>query len=328
MKKYLVSIFLIFHISSLHCFDKTVLPIKKVILWGHKLHSHTHSYIHWGYQRAFKHLGYPIYWFDDSDIRKLKKFDFSGSLFITEGQADKKIPLVDNAFYILHNCTSKKYDQLKRQKKAIIMQVYTHDCIPRPLEKMDDFILYNIEQQIIYMPWATDLLPHEIEANKAKVSFRNKSKIICFIGTVGKGVFGNHPEINAFEREAKQRGFTFKAIRNISMKENIRLTQSSYMAPALQGAWQVRQGYIPCRIFKNISYGQIGITNSKTVNELFGGKLVYHPNTDVLFKMAHEKLQNMDIQELYDLMDLVKNKHTYLNRIESMLSFFCMVKKG
>jgi len=315
-------------ISSLQSFDKSILPFNKVILWGHKLHSHTHSYIHWGYQRAFKHLGYPTYWFDDSDAKKLKEFDFSGALFITEGQVDKKIPLREDAFYILHNCTSRKYDHLKRKKQAIIMQVYTHDCIGRPLKKMDDFILYNVAQQIIYMPWATDLLPHEIEAMKSKVRLRSKTKEIYFIGTIGSSYFGNMPQISKFKHAARQKGFIFKNTKNVSMEENITLVQKSYMAPALQGAWQVRKGYIPCRIFKNISYGQMGITNSKTVNDLFGGKLVYHPNTDVLFKMAHEKLQNMDIQELYDLMDLVKDKHTYLNRIESLLSFFCMVRSA
>ncbi len=330
MKKYLLLALAAFHISNMQCFDQKLLPIKKVVLWGHKIHSHTHSYIHWGYERAFKQMGYKVYWFDNSDWQRknLKNFDFSGALFITEGQVDKNMPLIDDAFYILHNCTSKRYEQLKQQKKAIIMQVYTHDCIGRVLEKMDDFILYNIGEQIIYMPWATDLLPDEIEAMKAKVTRSTKSKDIYFVGTVGGGEFGNLPAVNAFRGAAQRRGFNFKSKRNVSMDENIRLTQSSYMAPALQGKWQVKQGYIPCRIFKNISYGKIGITNSKTVNDLFAGKLVYDADSKVLFEKAHERLQTMDIQELFSLMDVVKNKHTYLNRIESLLSFFCMVREA
>lgn len=28
--------------------------IKKVVIWGHKLHSHTHSYIHNAFYNAFK----------------------------------------------------------------------------------------------------------------------------------------------------------------------------------------------------------------------------------------------------------------------------------
>ena len=39
----------------------------KVIIWGHPLHSHTHSYIHEAYYRAFKYLGYDVYWFHDNE---------------------------------------------------------------------------------------------------------------------------------------------------------------------------------------------------------------------------------------------------------------------
>jgi hypothetical protein len=62
--------------------------IKKVVLWGHKLHTHTHSYIHFAFHKAFKHLGYDTYWFDNND--DVSGFDFFGSLFITEGQVDSK----------------------------------------------------------------------------------------------------------------------------------------------------------------------------------------------------------------------------------------------
>ena len=34
------------------------------------------------------------------------------------------------------------------------------------------------------------------------------------------------------------------------------LIQESIIAPALQTDWQVEHEYIPCRIFKNISYGK------------------------------------------------------------------------
>ena len=49
--------------------------IKKVVIWGHKLYSHTHSFIHSGFFKAFKHLGYDTYWFDNND--NIKDFDFT-----------------------------------------------------------------------------------------------------------------------------------------------------------------------------------------------------------------------------------------------------------
>ena len=54
------------------------MKIDKVIIWGHFLHSHTHSYIHNGFYEAFKYMGYNTYWFDDNS--NIEGFDFSNYL--------------------------------------------------------------------------------------------------------------------------------------------------------------------------------------------------------------------------------------------------------
>lgn len=165
------------------------LPFNKVVLWGHKLHSHTHSYIHYAFYRTFQYLGYEVYWFDNND--NVSQFDFSNALFITEGTVDQKIPLRSDCFYWLHNCESTKYKQLSATGHAIIFQVYTHDCKPRDLKEMAPFILYNVQEQIIYMPWGTDLLPHEIDAVKKTVSLDRPDKSVYLIGSYQGGQFDN-----------------------------------------------------------------------------------------------------------------------------------------
>jgi len=303
----------------------SALKFDKVVLWGHKLHSHTHSYIHWGFSRAFKHLGYKVYWLDSKD--NLTNIDFSNALFITEGQVDDGIPLRNDAFYILHNCTSKKYQPLFEKNRCIILQVYTHDCKPRKLEVVDDYILCNVLEKIIYMPWATDLLPHEIEDQKKKINLRNRKNEVYFIGTIGGGKFGNAGPISSFRRACKENGIQFKtACKNKSMEDNIRLIRQSYLAPSIQGPWQCKQGYIPCRIFKNISYGHIGGTNNETVYKLFKKKILYSRDTYKLFYDMKRKMETISLSELHSLMDLVKDKHTYLNRIQVLLDFFDRVR--
>ena len=74
--------------------------INQVVIWGHKLHSHTHSYIHYGFCRAFSHLGYRTLWLDNND--DLSGIDFAHSLFITEHQVDQKMPLRDDCYYFVH----------------------------------------------------------------------------------------------------------------------------------------------------------------------------------------------------------------------------------
>lgn len=55
------------------------MDIKQVVIWGHKLHSHTHSYIHNGFFLAFKHMGYNTLWLDNNDDITL--IDFSKTFF-------------------------------------------------------------------------------------------------------------------------------------------------------------------------------------------------------------------------------------------------------
>jgi hypothetical protein len=76
------------------------LPVTKVVIWGVKLHSHTHSYIHWAFDRAFRNLGYTVYWLDNSD--DIRALDLSHALFLTVGLADQNIPLREDGWYILH----------------------------------------------------------------------------------------------------------------------------------------------------------------------------------------------------------------------------------
>ncbi len=308
---------------NLNCIE--LISFKNIVLWGHKLHSHTHSYIHAALFRTFQHLGYKVLWLDNDD--DISNIDFSNSLFITEGQVDEKIPLRNDCFYILHNCYSLKYKPLFASKKAITLQVYTHDCLQKNVTKMEEYIFYNLKDQIIYMPWATDLLPREINQIKNKIKLSEKNNEVYYVGTIGGGIFGNINQIEPFIKACKENFINFRHVIFKSLIENIGVIQNSIMAPAIQGEWQCEKGYIPCRIFKNISYGQFGITNSETVFKLFNKKIIYNSNTYQLFFDAYEKLKNLSLNELHDLMDFVRDNHTYINRINCLFKFLRLVNQ-
>ena len=85
----------------------------KIVIWGHPLHSHTHSYVHQGYYDGFKSLGHEVYCFHDDDYPE--DFDFTNTLFIGEGFADKKIPINDSStYFIMYLPDPRKYDCEKR----------------------------------------------------------------------------------------------------------------------------------------------------------------------------------------------------------------------
>ncbi len=311
---------------------------EKVVLWGHKLHSSTHSYIHNAFYRAFEHLGYPTYWFDDHD--DVSNFDFSNSLFITEGNVDKNIPLRNDCDYILHYCTPSKYAKQFKAGRCINLCVFTNE---RTIHSGNENIVYfdkgiyrDLQSRSIYMPWATDLLPHEIDKIKDEVPsfFKKGSREIYWVGTTWTGIYGNNNELHAFRKACEEKNVKFitlsfladPKLKGVSVERNIELIQKSFIAPTIVGSWQKETGMIPCRIFKNISYGQMGATNSETIYEFFDKKIVYNPDPYQLFFDAEKRLETFTLEDLYELMDLVKTKHTYLNRIDTLLTFLEVVK--
>ena len=71
------------------------MDIEAVVIWGHPLHSHTHSYIHHAFQRAFDYLLYKWYWLDDK--KPFKEYNITlpdKCLYITEGNVSKNIIIV------------------------------------------------------------------------------------------------------------------------------------------------------------------------------------------------------------------------------------------
>lgn len=99
------------------------------------------------------------------------------------------------------------------------------------------------------------------------------------------------------------------------------------LAPAIVGKRQFEVGYIPCRIFKNISYGNLGITNSHCIAEFLGESIIYDSDNAQLARKAIKTLGNPQLSSIiYNQMENVKQNHTYLNRISAILDFFTELK--
>lgn len=316
LKKSGISPYLLFLLLAA-AYSSNLCAFEKVIIWGHKLGTHTHSYVHNGFFIAFKQMGYSVYWFDDRD--DVSHFDFSNSLFLTEGQVDKNIPLRSDCTYLLHNVLQKNYETVDR-KQQFFFQVYTDDILSRDVKKIDTCIYFDFNERCLYMPWATDLLPHEIDSIKDQLSSTH-SYTAEWIGTIGSGHFGNLTELTPFMTACEDAGVIFNQHNSISLEDHIQLIQNSYMAPTIVGEWQKEKGYIPCRIFKNISYGAMGITNSLRVYQLFEENVVYNPDTYQLFHDAQERLKTYTREDQIRLMEIVRDKHTYVHRIQTLLDF-------
>lgn len=296
--------------------------IKQFISWGHKMNTSTHCYIHYGFVKAFNHIGYQTRWlYEDDDISKI---DLSNSLFLVEGSQSNNIPIRDDCYYIVHNCDMSKFEKID-PKKLLIIQVFTTDVIDRNTPKINDF--YYIDKKewtTLYLFWATDLLPYEIDENIRSIDDNFIENMTVLVGTMQ---WEWYEPWNIVEKTCKKNDIAFKHYHpgTVDMKGNMDLIKKCIIAPAVQFKWQTEKGYIPCRIFKNISYGKMGMTNNVHVRNLFENPILYSSNIEELIEMGLE-YEKQDAQvkksKLIPLMEEVKKNHTYLNRIDYCMKYF------
>jgi hypothetical protein len=326
----------------------------KVIIWGYPLNSHTHSYIHYGWVKAFKHLGYETYWFHDNEYPE--DFDYNNTLFITEGYADHKIPINETSIYVVHVCINpeKYYGHVKRIIDMRYNDLFINDCnydykldLDKCIkissvsyyEKLKDtsgITRYKndplkINYEAFYTSWATDLLPDEIDFDWVNIPKENK---IFYSASISNT---NMNEINNFKTECLKNNIEFITNnpwnRSFDFETNRKLTQISYLAPDIRGSGMRDNGkdngcnhkligYIPCRVFKNISYGQLGGTNSKRVYDLFEGNIIYDDDESKLFYKMKEKMN--DKNYIVNQMKYVSENHTFINRINDLLKVIAL----
>ena len=80
--------------------------------------------------------------------------------------------------------------------------------------------------------------------------------------------------------------------------------------------------YIPCRIFKNISYGAEGATNNRTVYDLFDGDVAFSTDLGALLDQTLGRAEGAEQQErLFTQMRFVAEHHTYINRLQTLFAF-------
>ena len=70
-------------------------------------------------------------------------------------------------------------------------------------------------------------------------------------------------------------------------------------------------------MLKAISYGLLGITNSKHVYELLDKKVIYNTDEGQLFYDAMKEIGNKEL--IKEQMQMVRDNHTYINRINDLL---------
>src|ERR1700677_1023166 len=248
----------------------------KWIMWGGRDDRNTFSHIHWAFLRALKYMGKEAYYLDKND--DLSKYDLSNVMWLSMNCVVKGMPQRDDGFYLIHNIQGDPHQSYFDGLNMVGYGVHVlSNRYSSDVKEIGPDVYFDATSRSMMMYWGTDLLPHEIEANKPTRVFNSESRVCNYIGSVD----GNkNKAIDDFARACKENGIQYQGYggynngRVVSIEEHIQLIKDSYMAPAFQGQDQVAQGYVSCRIMKNLSYGQMPPIHSAYINDLFGGRLI------------------------------------------------------
>lgn len=178
-----------------------------------------------------------------------------------------------------------------------------------------------------YAFWATDLLPSEINFEDRFTPFA-EPKYAFFGGTiregggsaVGEENDGNIQFFEPFIRACKENDIVFahncpwrNPISPLQLKQYV---LQSYLPIDVRVKDHLANKYVPCRSFKNTSYGQLVITNSKAVYDFFEEDAAYSSDTYELFHIAKEMQDDPKTKDkILRQMVKVKENHTYVSRL-------------
>lgn len=305
---------------------------RPVVIWGHKssktptilrrfVPDHTHSHIHRGYFKAFSSLGFETYWVNsqseiDSGILK-------NALVFTEDQVDNDLPVHKNALYITHHSSKSKYQEsgVKRLNLCnFVLDLLKGESYNYPggsVERIGDVSFVDSENKALYQPWATDLLPGQEIEFQPIVRGASLPKL-HYVGTTNHD--GLRPRFIRLEKAAKDYGLQFRAHKGVSEQAAIDLIRASSFAFDLRGDWHLERGYIPCRIWKSMSYGRAVSSNSPGLEEIFGDRVMFASDESELVNRALAVESNPAALSLIrDNQMWVASNHTFLNRAKTIL---------
>jgi hypothetical protein len=297
------------------------------VVYGFRNSYNTFGHIQEAWYRAlqYKFPDRKVSWVDEMNVEDA---DFSNAVVMTVNVANLvKMPKRKDAFYIIHNLdetTKAAFGGDLRQYSVMNYGMYTSTTKLGQDDIEVGFETYlSLQGHEAYtttiLRWGTDLFPHEIEANKPTQVFDESKTDVNFVGTIYHNVH------DPFAKACRENGIKFNAIGGftgtapVSIAENVRLVRESYMAPAIGDVYHAKVGYIPCRTYKNISYGRLPLTNNRYAQEFFKGRLIFNEDTYQLFYDAKKALREYKLADLHQLMDEVAANHTYLTKVDSLL---------
>ena len=240
----------------------------RYVFWGHLGTGADFTHIYRAWSKTLERLGAEVVWVHD-DPASVPAVT-PGSWVTAMDTAAKHLPVIPGVDYVLHNFSLA--DRVEPGHHLNI-QVYTDAVVlegnPQPFGRLSFF---DRDARLLVEPWGCDLMRHEF----LPPVWPEASRTVYWVGSIwnNEADQGNEDAIEAMRQHLTSVGLTFVQRRCDTDEENAELVRASRIAPAIAGRWQARVNYLPCRVFKNIAYGQLGITNVRAFGWILGNGIV------------------------------------------------------
>lgn len=294
---------------------------KRMVLWGFttSLDSFRHNHRHFAH--ALDRLGKPYIWLGD-DSKNREQLRPGDLVFAVDVEAKHLGAAVDGVDYLLHNLddTFPVFAGLASER-YVRLQVYTNNA-EQYGEAWGLVRRFDHASRTLFQPWGTDLFADEF----LPPTFRAKSKSVTFVGSVwDDNGLGNVHAITALRKTLDAHGLLWRHLTHVSDHENSEAVREARLAPAIAGQWQVTHNYLPCRVFKNISYGALGITNIPKFSEILGDAAVVSDSIEELMEFALALSAQEYLQLVREQQHLIEDHYTYW---ESLLAIERAFEEG
>jgi hypothetical protein len=292
--------------------------MSKIVIWGLRSDLHSHKFIHRSFFENFQALGLETIWVDDREqnVSYVKKED----TVLAVDVASKFLPKIKGVKYVLHNISPAL---LELENKFLNIQVHTNSSSGENLGL--PYVSWDSDRRILFQPWGVPAQP------KYWLKFNSVQKRKEFwIGSIwnnaqnqGNSVFmqGYRSALKRNKISLVQKGTTTRIHPNgMSEIKAMSLVNKSAIGSAVVGNWQKDNGYIPCRLFKNIASGALPISNAN-FRELFGENGgIFESNPELLIEKALSLSNAIKMKMNSDAQNAIL-PYTYAENIRRILKF-------
>jgi len=282
--------------------------IENVVIFGNKLYNED-SYINFGFYNAFFEFGdYNIEWVDEKNLEVLEEMTRNTMFIINHLTYNDRIALHSSNYYVLIKSEPKRFRTMDKNRVSILE--YDSSRNMSKYTKIDDYIYEYRRKRTLIIPYASMLTPSQIIDNLADfVELEDRKNCTVLTRSYNNKILGEL---------IKTRTKDICLKRLISLDDEVELIRNINLSCCFAS----NPNKIDYKTLTHISYGTMCVTNSETTHKLLKEKTFYLSDATTFCEKKDDYVNSIKKNEIFDLIELITNNHTFFNRIRTIFNYF------